>query len=127
LLEYRQVREQSLHICKPLQAEDFVVQPISDVSPPKWHLGHATWFFENFILAEYYKNYKRFDERLNYFFNSYYESQGPRILRSNRGNITRPGIERILEYRHYVDEHMERLLQTSLHQEVKDFIRIGLH
>ncbi|MDX1940315.1 MAG: ergothioneine biosynthesis protein EgtB [Saprospiraceae bacterium] len=127
LLEYREVRHQSLHICKPLQAEDFVVQPISDVSPPKWHLGHSTWFFENFILAEYYKNYKRFDERLNYFFNSYYESQGLRILRSNRGNITRPGVETILEYRHYVDEHMEQLLQTSLHQEVKDFIRIGLH
>jgi len=104
-----------------------VVQPITDVSPPKWHLGHMTWFFENFILIEHFENYKLFDERLNYIFNSYYESQGPRILRSNRGNITRPGVETILAYRRYVDEHMEQLLQTPLNQEVQDFIIIGLH
>jgi len=127
LQQYRKVRAQSEKICAPLQPEDFVVQPITDVSPPKWHLGHMTWFFENFILIEHFENYKLFDERLNYIFNSYYESQGPRILRSNRGNITRPGVETILAYRRYVDEHMEQLLQTPLNQEVQDFIIIGLH
>jgi ergothioneine biosynthesis protein EgtB len=127
LQQYRAVRAQSEKICAPLHPEDFVVQPITDVSPPKWHLGHMTWFFENFILAEHFENYKIFDERLNYIFNSYYESQGPRILRSNRGNITRPGVETILAYRRYVDEHMEQLLQTPLNQEVQDFITIGLH
>lgn len=127
LLQYRQIREQSLSICDPLQAEDFVVQPITDVSPPKWHLGHTTWFFENFILAEHYKGYQHFDKQLNYYFNSYYESQGPRILRSNRGNITRPGVETILQYRRHVDEHMEKLLQMPVNQEVRDFITIGLN
>lgn len=127
LQQYRQVRQQSEAICAPLQPEDFVVQPVTDVSPPKWHLGHMTWFFENFVLVENFKDYQIFDERLNYIFNSYYESQGPRILRSNRGNITRPGVETILEYRRYVDKHMEQLLQTPLSQEVQDFITIGLH
>ncbi len=127
LMLYRQVRAQSEAICAPLELEDFVVQPCADVSPPKWHLGHTTWFFENFILADYQPDYQRFDERLNYIFNSYYESQGPRILRSNRGNISRPGVERILQYRHYVDAHMERLLETPLMPDLQNIITIGLH
>ncbi|HMN90155.1 MAG TPA: ergothioneine biosynthesis protein EgtB [Saprospiraceae bacterium] len=124
---YRQVRAQSEAICAPLELEDFVVQPCADVSPPKWHLGHTTWFFENFILADYLPDYQRFDERLNYIFNSYYESQGPRILRSNRGNISRPGVERILQYRHHVDAHMERFLEMPLTPDLQDVITIGLH
>lgn len=127
LQKYKSVRAQSEAICAPLQPEDFVVQPIEDVSPPKWHLGHMTWFFENFILIENFPGYQIFDARLNYIFNSYYESQGPRILRSNRGNITRPGIDTILEYRRYVDRHMEELLQHPLSPEVQYFITIGLH
>ncbi|MFN7116472.1 MAG: ergothioneine biosynthesis protein EgtB [Saprospiraceae bacterium] len=127
LQAYQQVRQQTEQLCKPLQPEDFVVQPVTDVSPPKWHLGHSTWFFENFILAEHLPGYHRFDERLNFIFNSYYESQGPRILRSHRGNITRPGVDYIMEYRHYVDNHIEKLLQSSLSVELQDFITLGLH
>jgi ergothioneine biosynthesis protein EgtB len=127
LLQYQQVRQQTERLCEPLQPEDFVVQPTGDVSPPKWHLGHSTWFFENFILAEYVPGYQRFDERLNFIFNSYYESQGPRILRSQRGNITRPGTEYILEYRSYVDEWMQQLLQMELTEELHDFVILGLH
>ncbi|MEM8892895.1 MAG: ergothioneine biosynthesis protein EgtB, partial [Bacteroidota bacterium] len=39
------VRNQTEYICAPLKPEDTVVQPVVDVSPPKWHLGHTTWFF----------------------------------------------------------------------------------
>jgi len=68
--DYQQIRQQSLAICAPLEPEDYVVQPIIDVSPPKWHLGHTTWFFENFVLLNHLPGYALFDERLNYFFNS---------------------------------------------------------
>lgn len=129
---YQEVRSQSWALCRPLQREDFVVQPITDVSPPKWHLGHTTWFFENLVLAKYVDGYTLFDERLNYLFNSYYESLGPRILRSNRGNITRPSLQRVIDYRQVVDEHMEQLLHRyaekgGLSQELHDLIVIGLH
>ena len=131
LQSYREVRAQSLRICEPLQAEDFVVQPITDVSPPKWHLGHTTWFFENLVLLKWVDGYALFDERLNYLFNSYYESLGPRILRSNRGNITRPSLERVLAYRRTVDEQMEKLLQRyrdgSLPKALHDLLIIGLN
>jgi len=39
-----ETRKHTETICLPLATEDYVVQPIVDVSPPKWHLGHTTWF-----------------------------------------------------------------------------------
>lgn len=130
LANYDRVRAWSIKICEPLHAEDYVVQPVMDVSPPKWHLGHTTWFFENFILVEQLQAYQPFNLQLNYFFNSYYESQGPRILRSNRGNMTRPTLETILQYRAHVDQHMAKWLQqyseSALPKELADLVEIGL-
>lgn len=125
---YQQIRQQSLLICAPLETEDYVVQPIVDVSPPKWHLGHTTWFFENFILIKEIENYEPFDLKLNYFFNSYYESQGPRVLRSNRGNMTRPGLQTVLDYRTYVDQHLQTWLakQAYLSKELHLLLTVGL-
>ena len=123
------VRQQSMNLCAPLLPEDYVVQPHPDVSPPKWHLGHVTWFFENFILAEYVAGYQRFDERLNWFFNSYYESQGPRITRSSRGNMTRPPLDRVLAYRTHVDAAIQELLSAE-HSEaatIANLVELGLH
>ena len=51
---YKVVRKRTEEICEPLETEDYVVQPIADVSPPKWHIGHTTWFFETFILKDNY-------------------------------------------------------------------------
>ena len=123
---YCRVRRQSTHLCGPLEAADYVVQPTPDVSPPKWHLGHSTWFFENFLLVPHLAGYTPFDERLNWFFNSYYESQGPRILRSHRGNMTRPSLDVITEYRDHVDEAMEDLLSQG-DPEVSRLTELGLH
>jgi ergothioneine biosynthesis protein EgtB len=126
---YTYVRRQSIALCEPLQPEDYVVQPHPDVSPPKWHLGHVSWFFENFILAEYVPAYELFDRKLNWFFNSYYESQGPRIVRSSRGNMTRPELSVIMAYREHVDTAIQVLL-TSDHPElakIEDLVELGLH
>lgn len=59
LTEYfRRVRKTSEAICEPLEIEDYVPQPMPDVSPPKWHLGHSSWFFEAVILAEHLRGYQ---------------------------------------------------------------------
>lgn len=123
------VRDQSVALCAPLQPEDYTVQPHPDVSPPKWHLGHTTWFFENFILAEFVPDYRRFDERLNWFFNSYYESQGPRIVRSSRGNMTRPELGTVLAYRRHVDHEIATLLNTDHTDQyrIRELVELGLH
>ena len=126
---FNQVRAQSLALCAPLQPEDYVVQPHPDVSPPKWHLGHVTWFFENFILAEYVDGYEPFDRRLNWFFNSYYESQGPRITRSSRGNMTRPELSVVLAYRKHVDSEITQLLSGDHPKlkEIEELVELGCH
>ena len=77
---YITVRKRSEDICEPLEIEDYVVQPVADVSPPKWHIGHTTWFFETFILKSYYKGYKEFEPEYNYVFNSYYETVGAKLF-----------------------------------------------
>lgn len=90
------------------------MQPVVDVSPPKWHLGHTTWFFETFILTPHKSGYCVFDPSFGYVFNSYYETVGNRVLRIDRGNLTRPGVEEIATYRKYVDEHILELLDQPL-------------
>ena len=89
---YRTVRTYSEAVCRYLETEDYVVQPIADVSPPKWHLGHTTWFWETFILVPNLPGYTIFHEDFSFVFNSYYESVGKRVLRTDRGNLSRPTV-----------------------------------
>lgn len=127
LQDYRKVRERSLNICKPLKTEDYVVQPVVDVSPPKWHLGHTTWFFEAFILKPAAPHYKEFDPAYNYVFNSYYESAGDRVIRTDRGNLSRPAVDEILQYREHVDKAMEDFLTDGASDEMESLITLGLN
>ncbi|EAS20330.1 conserved hypothetical protein [Flavobacteria bacterium BBFL7] len=120
-------RKHSEAICKPLQKEDYVVQPIVDVSPPKWHLGHTTWFFEEFLLDSYLPGYKRFHDQYAYVFNSYYESIGARVVRTDRGNLSRPSVDEIYEYRAYVTQHMAQLIENHWKAELTPILEIGIH
>lgn len=127
LENYRRVRERTLAICKPLKTEDYVVQPIVDVSPPKWHLGHTTWFFESFILKPNAAHYNECNPDYNYVFNSYYESVGARVIRTDRGNLSRPSVEEIIAYRKQVDKAMEDFLADGVSDEMKSLITLGLN
>ncbi|PCE63298.1 ergothioneine biosynthesis protein EgtB [Sediminicola luteus] len=124
---YQQTRQQTAKICFPLETEDYVVQPETFVSPPKWHLGHTTWFFETFVLLPFLDKYTPFDPDFAFVFNSYYETAGKRVMRADRGNLSRPTVDRIYSYRHNVDKHMDRLFATDLPQQVLDTIEIGTH
>jgi len=127
LQQYQVVRKHSAHLCRNLKTEDYVVQPVVDVSPPKWHLGHTTWFFETFVLKPNVSNYKEFDPMYNYVFNSYYETVGVRVVRTDRGNLSRPSVEDIYNYRKYVDEAMHGLLQSKLSTDLTQLIILGLN
>jgi ergothioneine biosynthesis protein EgtB len=125
--KYTEVRKYTEDICKPLQVEDYVVQPVVDVSPPKWHIGHVTWFFETFVLKPNMKDYKEFDPNYNYVFNSYYENAGARVIRTDRGNLSRPTVEDIYHYRKHVDEAMKDFLQNPVSKEVEELLVIGFN
>ena len=102
-----ETRELSLKLAEELSAEDMTAQGIDDASPTKWHLAHTTWFFETFILNCHLEGYRLFDDAFNYCFNSYYEHLGARQPRPKRGLLTRPSVERIMDYRRYVDRALE--------------------
>ncbi|MBD3648014.1 MAG: DinB family protein, partial [Pseudomonadales bacterium] len=65
---YLATRKQTLNICEPLEVEDHLVQPMTDASPPKWHLAHVTWFFETFLLKPFVRQYKPFDDAYEVLF-----------------------------------------------------------
>ena len=126
--KYNEVRSLTEKICSPLKTEDYVVQPIVDVSPPKWHLGHTAWFFETFVLKPYLQVYNEFDINYNFVFNSYYETIGNRVIRTDRGNLSRPAVDDIYQYRRHVDEHMRILLQNEkLSAKLSELILLGLN
>ncbi|MCG8505608.1 MAG: ergothioneine biosynthesis protein EgtB [Sphingomonadales bacterium] len=110
---FRAVRALSESLAAPLSAEDMTVQSMPDVSPTKWHLAHTSWFFETFLLKPYGDSYRAFDPDYHYLFNSYYEAEGPRHPRPERGQITRPSVEEIRDYRRHVTEAMVTLLDGA--------------
>jgi ergothioneine biosynthesis protein EgtB len=125
--KFRAVRNHSEIQCEPLSAEDYVPQPVAFISPPKWHLAHTSWFFEEFILKNHYAGYKIFDTDFSFLFNSYYNLVGDRVLRAERGNLTRPGVDKMYDYRKYVDEHMLKLLEINPSSELIDLVVLGLN
>ncbi|EDM33914.1 hypothetical protein PBAL39_05986 [Pedobacter sp. BAL39] len=124
---YASVRQLTEEICRPLEVEDYVVQPIADVSPPKWHLGHSSWFFETFVLKPYVQGYQVYDDQFDFVFNSYYEGVGARVIRTDRGNLSRPTVSQIYAYRQYVDAAMQHLFECGVSAELEEVIVLGLN
>ena len=127
---FMRVRRVTEEICQPLSHEDQVPQPILDVSPPKWHMGHTSWFFEAVFLDEYIAGYKPFHPNYAFVFNSYYDSFGVRVERPLRGTLSRPTVEEILEYRNYIDRRMCELIDTiedAAWSEFRDLIVLALN
>lgn len=124
---YLRIRAATEEICRPLEIEDYVIQNIADVSPPKWHLGHTSWFFETMILIPYLEGYKIFDPNFNYVFNSYYETIGARVIRTDRGNLSRPTVDQVYKYRAYVDHAMTKYLENPIPEDLVPLFLLGLN
>ncbi len=125
--KYLEIRSRTEELCKPLQVEDYVPQPVPFASPPKWHLAHTTWFFEEMILKKNLSSYKEFHPDFGFLFNSYYNTIGERTFRADRGNITRPGVSEVYAYRTYVDERMMELFTKEISAELRELIELGLN
>ncbi|WP_430402665.1 ergothioneine biosynthesis protein EgtB [Fluviicola sp.] len=125
--KYQEVRSRTETICKPLQVEDYVPQPVPFASPPKWHLAHSTWFFEEMILKKNLPGYKEFHADFGFLFNSYYNTIGERTFRADRGNITRPGVSEVYAYRTHVNQGMMELLGREISPELRELIELGLN
>ena len=124
---YAGVRERTVDICRPLETEDFVVQPMEDASPPKWHLAHVTWFFETFVLKPHVPAYCAYNDAFEVLFNSYYNGVGKPFPRPERGRLSRPTVAEVMAYRRHVDDHMARVINAEMSAEILFRIILGLN
>ncbi len=124
---FRSIRAASRALAAPLSPEDCAIQSMADASPVKWHLAHTTWFFETFILSTAATGWRPFDPSFKVLFNSYYNAVGDKHPRPQRGLITRPALDRVLEYRDAVEGAMDALLASPLDPAVEALVELGLN
>src|SRR5262245_6454644 len=126
---FKHVREQTMSIVAPLEIEDFVIQTAEYMSPPRWHIGHTSWFFET-LLQTYQPGYQTYSEDFLFYFNSYYEGFGKRIERAKRGTRSRPTVAETIKYRQRIDEAMLGFLERAGERDdsstILKLVRIGL-
>src|SRR5215203_6217768 len=108
---YTQVRARTMQIVAPLEIEDYVIQTADFMSPPRWHIGHTSWFFET-VLQAYKPGYRVYSEDFMFYFNFYYEGFGERIERPKRGTKSRPTVRETVAYRKHIDGEVMSLLQS---------------
>ena len=124
---FSQVRRHTERLIHGLSPEDCQIQSMPDASPAKWHLAHTTWFWETFLLPELDPDYQPFDPQYNFLFNSYYEAVGPRHARPQRGMITRPSLNDVLQYRaHVTNAVLERLSGGQWSDRAGDILALGI-
>jgi ergothioneine biosynthesis protein EgtB len=125
------VRRHTEALIAPLEPEDLGLQGMADASPPKWHLGHTAWFFEEFLLRPALASgadqgpatglanagpespllaYEPADPRWRFLFNSYYDAFGARHPRPERGLLSRPSIADVLAWRARIGDGLDQLL-----------------
>ena len=109
---YNKVRAFTHHLVKPLEIEDFVIQPMENASPAKWHLAHTSWFFETFVLEKYQPGFESLHPQYAYFFNSYYLQTGVPFSRAKRGLLSRPTVKEVFEYREYVNDQISDFIKN---------------
>src|SRR5436190_15321823 len=125
---YLAIRAATEALAAPLSAEDCAIQSMPDASPVKWHLAHTSWFFETFVLDPYLGGYRGFEPSFRMLFNSYYNSVGEKHPRPERGLLSRPSLDRVLQYRKHVDQSMTELLaRGSLPREARDLVELGIN
>ncbi|MEP6921838.1 MAG: ergothioneine biosynthesis protein EgtB [bacterium] len=126
---YQSVRSRTMQIVAPLEIEDYVIQTAEFMSPPRWHIGHTSWFFET-LLQTYKPGYEPYSQQFLFYFNSYYEGFGARIERPKRGTKSRPTVKETVAYRKCIDELMieflEHLEDHAESETILRLVRLGL-
>lgn len=128
--KFNRIRTFTEEITDPLEIEDYVIQVAENASPAKWHLAHTTWFFETFLLEKELEDYDPIHPQYSYLFNSYYLQTGVPHCRARRGNISRPTVKQVFEYRESINEHVINLIENATDEQYEEWgpiIEIGIH
>ncbi len=112
LEQFQKTREQTMDLVKPLEREDFVVQTAFFTSPPKWHLGHVSWFYE-VIINKINPNYEFYSKDFSKILNSYYQSLGKPHDKAKRGVLSRPTVDETFRYYEIINNRVVDFLKNS--------------
>ena len=127
---YRRVRDFSGKLCETLEPEDYVIQTMPEASPTKWHLAHTSWFFETFVLKQFFPGYQSMHPQFGFLFNSYYNAVGPFYSRPHRGLLSRPTVKEVFHYRTDIDLFVTDLIESADEQllaKLEPILILGLH
>ncbi|MFO7846495.1 MAG: ergothioneine biosynthesis protein EgtB [Balneolaceae bacterium] len=127
---FQDIRSFTMELVEPLETEDFIIQIVEHASPAKWHLAHTSWFFEAFFLEKASESYQTKHPQYGYLFNSYYLQTGEPHCRNKRGNLSRPTVRQVMDYRAHVNEHVLEFLKNCSDTEFEEWrsvIEVGLH
>src|SRR5215475_3008926 len=127
---YRRVRRFSEKLCETLEPEDYVIQTMPEASPTKWHLAHTSWFFETFVLKQFFPDYDPPHPQYGFLFNSYYNAVGPFYSRPHRGLLSRPTVKEVFHYRSDIDLFVSELIESADEQlltKLEPVVTLGLH
>ena len=111
--QFLEVRKKTKELCSPLMPEDYVMQASQETSPPKWHLGHTTWFFEQLVLKKFDAGFCEFHPSFAFLFNSYYNSAGNYLEQAKRHLLIRPLVREVFSYRERTEESICQMLQKQ--------------
>ncbi|MDX1592559.1 MAG: DinB family protein, partial [Balneolaceae bacterium] len=130
LSRYKTIRSFTETLTESLETEDFVIQAVEETSPVKWHLAHTSWFFEAFILKKAMQGYESLHPQYDYIFNSYYVQTSDPHCRDKRGNLSRPTVKQVFEFREFINENMQKFINGLNEEDFKEWepvIEIGLN
>src|SRR5919197_1352192 len=112
LTQFKEVRNKTLELFKPLNIEDAVVQSSTFGSTPNWHIAHVTWFFQK--ILEKYGEQITSNESINLeYLNSYYQRFGKILPKSERGKFPRPTVDESIKYRSFIEEKVISFLKAA--------------
>ncbi|TLX83450.1 MAG: ergothioneine biosynthesis protein EgtB [Thaumarchaeota archaeon] len=126
LYEFKNTRARTLEIVQPLEKEDYVVQTAVFMSPPKWHLGHMSWFYE-VIMNQIDNSYEFYSKDFSRIFNSYYQSFGQPHDKAKRGILSRPTVNETLAYYQLINERVEDFLKNRIDENDTNLIKMALN
>ncbi len=126
---FRDIRRVLPQLSLSLKVEDCALSTTAETSPPKWHLAHTTWFFEHFFLRQWEPDFRAHDPAYHYLFNSYYQTVGAFLPKSQRGLLSRPTLGEVLFYRQSIDARVEVVLGGARMRDLpamERILRLGL-
>ena len=127
LLEsFNETRNTTLQLVKNLERDDFGVQTAVFMSPPKWHLGHVSWLNE-IVLSKTQKNYNFYSDELSEYLNSYYNQFGKPHDKSKRGIMSRPTVDKILEYFDVVTNRVREVIKNPINKDASYLFTMAVH